>query len=31
VQSSKDHSIKLQLVANDNNGKTSLFKVFLSW
>jgi len=31
VQSSKDHSIKLQLVGDDENGKTLLFKVFLSW
>ncbi len=31
VQSSKDHSIKLQLVADNDNGKTYLFKVVLSW
>jgi len=31
VQSSKDHSIKLQLVADNDNGKTFLFKVFLGW
>lgn len=31
VQSSKDHSIKLQLVADNDEGKTYLFKVWLGW
>ncbi|MEO5685341.1 MAG: hypothetical protein ABIQ88_22025 [Chitinophagaceae bacterium] len=31
VQSSKDHSIKLQLVADNDKDKTHLFKVGLSW
>ena len=31
VQSAKDHSIKLQLVADNDEGKTYLFKIWLSW
>lgn len=31
VQSSKDHSVKLQLVADNDLDKTFLFKVWLSW
>jgi hypothetical protein len=31
VQSAKDHSIKLQLVADNDEGKTYLFKVWLNW
>jgi hypothetical protein len=31
IQSSKDHSIKMQLVADNDLGKTFLFKVWLSW
>jgi len=31
VQSSKDHSIKLQLVADNDQGKTYLFKILLGW
>jgi hypothetical protein len=31
IQSEKDHSVKLQLVANNNTGKTFLFKIGLDW
>jgi len=31
IQSQKDHSVKLQLVADDAAGKTFLFKVGLDW
>jgi hypothetical protein len=31
IQSEKDHSIKLQLIADNKEGKTFLFKVWLSW
>ncbi len=31
IQSQKDHSIKLQLIANNEQAKTHLFKVGLSW
>ena len=31
IQSQKDHSIKLQLIADNNLNKTHLFKVELSW
>src|SRR4051812_27621493 len=31
IQSQKDHSVKLQLVADDVQGKTFLFKVGLDW
>ena len=31
IQSQKDHSIKLQLVADNDGGKTQLFKIWLSW
>ncbi len=31
IQSSKDHSIKMQLVADNDLGKTFLFKVWLGW
>jgi len=31
VQSAKDHSIKLQLVADNDLGKTYLFKIWLGW
>ncbi|MFT3934896.1 MAG: hypothetical protein QM726_14825 [Chitinophagaceae bacterium] len=31
IQSEKDHSVKLQLVADNDEGKTYLFKVTLSW
>lgn len=31
IQSQKDHSVKLQLVADDAQGKTFLFKVGLDW
>ncbi len=31
VQSAKDHSIKLQLVADNDEGKTYLFKIWLGW
>lgn len=31
IQSSKDHSVKMQLVADNDLGKTFLFKVWLGW
>lgn len=31
IQSAKDHSIKMQLVADNDLGKTFLFKIWLSW
>lgn len=31
IQSEKDHSVKLQLLANNNTGKTFLFKIGLDW
>jgi hypothetical protein len=31
IQSQKDHSVKLQLVADNDQGKTHLFKVWLAW
>lgn len=31
VQSEKDHSLKLQLIADNKDGKTFLFKVSLAW
>ncbi|MEO6316690.1 MAG: hypothetical protein ABIU63_02985 [Chitinophagaceae bacterium] len=31
VQSTKDHSIKLQLVADNDKGKSYLFKVWVGW
>ncbi|GAC1449029.1 MAG: hypothetical protein NVSMB7_10960 [Chitinophagaceae bacterium] len=31
IQSQKDHSVKLQLVADNEQGKTFLFKVWLGW
>ena len=31
IQSEKDHSVKMQLVADNDLGKTYLFKVWLSW
>ena len=31
IQSEKDHSVKLQLVADNDLGKTFLFKVWLGW
>jgi hypothetical protein len=31
IQSEKDHSIKMQLVADNDQGKTFLFKVWLGW
>ncbi len=31
IQSQKDHSLKLQMVADNKQGKTFLFKVGLSW
>jgi hypothetical protein len=31
IQSEKDHSMKLQLVADNDTGKSFLFKTYLSW
>lgn len=31
IQSEKDHSVKMQLIADNKEGKTFLFKVWLGW
>ena len=31
IQSEKDHSMKIQMVADNDNGKSHLFKIYLGW